>query len=119
MKGEPQPLEYLRDEEDQASGGLDVQIRVSVSTRASRDAGTEAMPLSLASTRTLFWTAAQMVAHHTSNGCNLRAGDVLATGTVSGAEISACGMPAGEDAEWCGAGRVAEWRVSGLARRRG
>ena len=83
--GDPQPLPYLLNEMDQQSGALDICISASVNI------GTHAMPLSLTNTRDLYWTPAQLVAHHTSNGCNLRPGDVLATGTLSGPERSSAG----------------------------
>ncbi len=82
--GDPAPLPYLLSAADQTGGGLDIRISVSLSTGASRAAGMAPMEISSSSTRDLYWTVAQMVAHHTSNGCNLRAGDTLATGTVSG-----------------------------------
>ena len=40
--------------------------------------------LALSSTRHMYWTVAQMVAHHTCNGCNLQPGDLLGSGTISG-----------------------------------
>jgi len=53
--------------------------------------GRERVLLSRGSLRDLYWTIAQMVTHHASNGCNLRAGDLLATGTISGAEAGSEG----------------------------
>jgi fumarylacetoacetase len=90
-KGDPQPLPYLLDAADQRNGAFDIEVEVLLSTEASRAAGLEPMPISRGSTRELFWTAAQMVAHHTSNGCNLRPGDLLATGTISGLERESAG----------------------------
>ena len=61
-----------------------------------RQAGTAPMLLSEANLRDLYWTPAQLVTHHTSNGCNLRPGDLLATGTVSGRDAGIGRLPAGE-----------------------
>ncbi len=62
-----------------------------VTSKAMRDAGTPAMRLSQGNLRDLYWTPAQMLTHHASNGCNLRPGDLMATGTVSGASKDARG----------------------------
>jgi fumarylacetoacetase len=85
--GDPQPLSYLLDETDQQSGALDIHINASLTT------STDAQPLQLSQTNTreLYWTPAQLVAHHTSNGCNLQSGDILATGTLSGLERNSAG----------------------------
>ena len=88
---DPRPLEYLWDDNDQQHGALDVQVSASLSTEASRAARLLPMPLSAANTRDLYWTPAQMIAHHTGNGCNLRPGDLLATGTLSGAQREQAG----------------------------
>jgi fumarylacetoacetase len=83
---DPQPLPYLRNEHDQQQGALDIELSVSLTTEQSRAAGLAAFPLSQSNARDLYWTPAQMVAHLASNGCNLEPGDVLGTGTISGAE---------------------------------
>ena len=83
-EGDPQPLEYLRDERDQKRGGFDFSLDVFLATRKMRDEKISPIRLSHGSFRDMYWTFAQMVAHHTSNGCNLQAGDLLASGTVSG-----------------------------------
>ena len=90
-KGDPEPLPYLVEAADQRNGALDIQVEVLLSTEASRAAGLEPMLVSHGSTREFYWTAAQMVAHHTSNGCNLRPGDLLATGTISGPQRESAG----------------------------
>ncbi|RZF60665.1 fumarylacetoacetase [Sphingomonas populi] len=82
-EGDPQPLPYLLDPSDQASGALDVHLDVFISTAAMRASGLAPCRLTQASTRDLYWTPAQMIAHHSSNGCDLRAGDLLGTGTIS------------------------------------
>jgi fumarylacetoacetase len=85
--GDPQPLSYLLDEADQQTGALDIHISTSLITPTS----TQPMPLGQTNTRELYWTPAQMAAHHTSNGCNLQSGDILATGTLSGPERNSAG----------------------------
>jgi fumarylacetoacetase len=89
--GEPAPLGYLLDEADQRSGGLDVGVEVLLSTERMRREGAAAEAVSRGATAGLYWTAAQMVAHAASNGCPLEVGDVLATGTISGAERTSAG----------------------------
>ena len=62
-------------------GGLDLQLEVQIETTRSNG---DAMRLSRSSSRHSYWSLAQMLTHHTENGCNLRPGDLLATGTQSG-----------------------------------
>lgn len=83
---DPAPLPYLDAESDRAAGGFDVTVEVQLRSAAMREAGTPPVRVSRGSMRDLYWTMAQMVAHHTSNGCNLRTGDLLASGTISGPE---------------------------------
>lgn len=90
-EGDPEPLLYLRNERDRERGGLDVQLEVSLRTAAMRAEGAAAARVSLGNLRDLYWTPAQMLAHHASNGCNLQPGDLLATGTVSGATPESVG----------------------------
>jgi len=82
--GDPQPLAYLHDADDQASGGLEIALRVLLSTEQMRSDGEAAVEILTSNARHLYWTPAQMVAHHTVNGCNLRPGDLIGTGTISG-----------------------------------
>ena len=82
--GDPEPLPYLRDDEDRLRGGVDVVVETCIQTRAMRERGTPAQRVSRARFADMYWTSAQMVAHHASNGCNLRPGDLLASGTISG-----------------------------------
>ena len=89
--GDPEPLPYLRDEADQRAGGVAVTIEVLLLTPGMREAGAAPVRLSRASVADLYWTPAQLLAHHASNGCPLSAGDLLATGTVSGAAPDARG----------------------------
>jgi len=81
---DPRPLAYLSDDDDQAQGGVDLQLEVRLSTAAMRARGLPSACLSRSNLKDLYWTLAQMVAHHSSNGCNLRPGDLIASGTVSG-----------------------------------
>ncbi len=81
----PPLLSYLVDAEDQVGGALDLPVEVLLRSRRMREAGLPALRVSTGNARDLYWTPAQLVAHHTSNGCNLRPGDILGTGTVSGA----------------------------------
>ena len=82
--GDPQPLPYLDDAADRQSGGLEVQLEVTLSTEQMRARGMA--PHSLSRGRAdaaMYWSAAQIVAHHSSNGCNLQPGDLIGTGTLS------------------------------------
>ncbi|WP_066799536.1 fumarylacetoacetase [Sphingomonas soli] len=80
---DPEPLPYLQNAQDQASGAFDIQLEVLIATAAMREGGLAAHLLTRASTLDLYWTPAQMLAHHASNGCPLRPGDLFGTGTVS------------------------------------
>lgn len=82
--GDPRPLGYLFDETDQAEGGVDVHLEVYLSTKQMRENGQDASLILTSNARHLYWTPAQMVAHHTINGCNLEPGDLIGTGTISG-----------------------------------
>jgi fumarylacetoacetase len=84
--GDPQPLPYLSHDEDRAHGGIDLRLEVLLSSRRMRERGQPPVSLSRSRLADLYWTLAQMVAHHSSNGCNLRPGDLVASGTVSGRE---------------------------------
>jgi fumarylacetoacetase len=88
---DPRPLPYLADAEDQASGGFDLTAEVYLQTAAMRDAQRPPHLVSRGNLRDMYWTFAQMLAHHTSNGCDLRPGDLLASGTVSGPDLAARG----------------------------
>ena len=89
--GDPAPMPHLLDAEDQAHGGFDIDFDVFIHTPAMREAGVAPHRLSRSNASMLYWTVAQMVAHHTSNGCNLVPGDVFGSGTVSGTEPGAEG----------------------------
>jgi fumarylacetoacetase len=80
--GDPDPLPYLQDDV-----GFDINVEVWLRTK-KMDAPVR---LSRGNFRDMYWTVAQLVAHHASNGCNLRPGDLLASGTISGPEKDARG----------------------------
>ena len=83
--GDPAPMPYLTDAAQDQSGAIDVQVEVLVRTPRMREQNADAVRLSRSTLADLYWTPAQLVAHHTSNGCNLRPGDLLGSGTLSGA----------------------------------
>ena len=89
--GDPAPLPYLFDPTDQAEGALDVELEVLLLTSQMREARIPAYRLSLSNAKHMYWTPAQMVAHHASGGCNLQPGDLLGTGTISAPDASGCG----------------------------
>jgi len=89
--GDPAPLPHLDDAGDRAHGGLDITLEAYVSTETMRRAGTAPLRVTQTSCANLYWTVAQMIAHHTSNGCNLATGDLIGSGTVSGPEQSSWG----------------------------
>jgi fumarylacetoacetase len=82
--GDPAPLPYLHSAADQRHGAIDVTLEAYLRSRAMRDRGEAPVRLSRSTFAKMYWTLAQLVTHHASNGCNLRPGDLLGTGTVSG-----------------------------------
>jgi fumarylacetoacetase len=90
-QGDPTPLPYLVDGDDQREGALDLELEVLLITPGLREKGLPPHLLALSNARHMYWTVAQLVAHHTSNGCNLRPGDLLGTGTISGPDIDGSG----------------------------
>jgi fumarylacetoacetase len=80
-EGDPKPLPYLWDDDDQREGGFSIEVEMHLCTEKTK----APVRLSRASFRDSYWTPAQLIAHHTSNGCNLRPGDLLGSGTISGA----------------------------------
>jgi fumarylacetoacetase len=81
---DPRPLAYLDSATAAAAGALSIQLQVSVQSSRMREAGLAPQKLATSDFRYAYWTIAQMVAHHTVNGCNLRPGDLLGSGTLSG-----------------------------------
>jgi fumarylacetoacetase len=82
--GEPEPLGYLAAESNSRAGGIDIQLEVYLQSALMQERHETPQRLSTTSFRHSYWTVAQLIAHHTINGCNLRAGDLLGTGTQSG-----------------------------------
>ena len=82
--GDPQPLPYLQSEENSKTGGIDMQLEVLLLTAQMRAAGTAPARLSTSNFKDAYWTMAQMLAHHTVGGCDLRPGDFFGSGTQSG-----------------------------------
>jgi fumarylacetoacetase len=82
--GDPQPLAYLSSEKDRNEGGIDLTVEVYIRSMLMREGRLRPSRLSTASLADMYWTAAQMLTHHTSNGCNLKPGDLFASGTISG-----------------------------------
>lgn len=83
-EGTPAPLPYLYAERDQREGGMSIDLDVYLHTSDMREKGIEPTRITKTGTQEMYWTFAQMVAHHTVNGCNLKSGDILASGTLSG-----------------------------------
>lgn len=84
-EGDPQPLSYLLDKRDQAAGAFDIELEVLLLTERMREQGLAPYRLTLSNTRSMYWTVAQLVAHHSVNGCQLQPGDLFGSGTLSGA----------------------------------
>ncbi|MBX6741815.1 MAG: fumarylacetoacetase [Acetobacteraceae bacterium] len=82
-EGDPAPLPYLLDEVDQREGAFDLELQVLLLTPGLREKGLPPHRLSVSNARHMYWTVAQMVAHHSCNGCNLQPGDLFGSGTIS------------------------------------
>jgi len=89
--GDPAPLPYLDSEPNRARGAFDIALEVALSTEASRGQGAAPAVLARSNFRHAYWSAAQLVTHHTVNGCNLQPGDLLGTGTLSGPDADQTG----------------------------
>ena len=82
--GDPDPLPYLSNDGDKAGGGLGIELEVTILTARMREAGDGPFVLSRGeAAAAMYWSAAQIVTHHASNGCNLQPGDLIGTGTLS------------------------------------
>jgi len=90
-KGDPAPLRYLDSERVRSGGAIDIVLEVYLATPEMRRRGEPETLISRSNFKDLYWTPAQLVAHHSSNGCNLQTGDLLASGTVSGPSPDARG----------------------------
>jgi fumarylacetoacetase len=81
--GDPQPLQYLWGDADQKGGAFDIELDALLLTPAMRAKKLPPQRIAVSNTKHLYWTIAQMVAHHTCGGCNLEAGDLFGSGTIS------------------------------------
>ncbi|NNM62551.1 MAG: fumarylacetoacetase [Steroidobacteraceae bacterium] len=88
---DPHPLRHLEDPSVRAAGAFDVQLEVLLDTAVMRERGMQAVRISRTNFRHAYWTVAQMIAHHTAGGCNLRPGDLFGSGTQSGPEPAEAG----------------------------
>lgn len=84
LADDPQPLPYLDSETNRRAGSIDMTLETWLQTAQMRERGEPAVRLMQSNFRDAYWTLAQLVAHHTVNGCNLQTGDLLGTGTQSG-----------------------------------
>jgi len=84
--GDPQPLPYLDSETNRRAGSIDMTLETWLQTAQMRARGEPPVRLMQSNFRDAYWTLAQLVAHHTVNGCNLQSGDLLGNGTQSGPE---------------------------------
>ena len=78
------PLPYLFSPETQERGGLDLKLEVFLNSQQMREQNLQPIRLSHSNFQSMYWTTTQLLTHHASNGCNLRPGDLIASGTVSG-----------------------------------
>jgi fumarylacetoacetase len=91
-EGDPEPLSYLADADDQSVGALGVQLTTVLLTAKMRDSGMAPFVLARGeAAAAMYWSAAQILTHHASNGCNLQPGDLIGTGTLSTADSSGLG----------------------------
>ena len=81
---DPRPLPYLDSAANSERGAFDVQLGVELETARMRSEGQPAQRITHTSYRHAYWTMAQLVAHHSVNGCDLQPGDLMGTGTLSG-----------------------------------
>ena len=83
-ESDPQPMAYLSSDYNSEKGAIDIQLAVFILTEEMESQGLEPFQLSSSSFKHSYWTAAQMLTHHAVNGCNLKPGDLLGSGTQSG-----------------------------------
>jgi fumarylacetoacetase len=89
--GDPAPLPYLASSANREQGAIDIQLEVRLETASMRRSGADSARLSATSYRHAYWTVAQLLAHHTVNGCNLQPGDLFGSGTLSGPTLDQAG----------------------------
>jgi fumarylacetoacetase len=83
-ENDPQPMDYLESKANRDQGAFDIQMDVRIQTQKMRSEGHNPTRVSTSSFKHSYWTVAQMVTHHTVNGCNFMPGDMLGSGTQSG-----------------------------------
>jgi len=88
---DPRPLPYLWDDRDQREGALDLDLEVLLVTPRLKEKGLPPHRVALSSTRYMYWTVAQLITHHASNGCPLQPGDLFGSGTISAPEATGFG----------------------------
>lgn len=81
---DPQPMPYLESPQNREIGAFNIQLQALLETATMRSQSQPAVQLSQSNFNDSYWTVAQMVAHHTVNGCNLQSGDMFGSGTQSG-----------------------------------
>jgi fumarylacetoacetase len=90
-EGDPQPLPYLDSGHNRQAGAFDIRLDVALQTATMRAVGQPGHTICATSYRHAYWTIAQLVAHHTVNGCNLQPGDLFGSGTLSGPTLDQAG----------------------------
>ncbi|MBM3375168.1 MAG: fumarylacetoacetase [Betaproteobacteria bacterium] len=88
---DPAPLPYLTDPENQQAGGIDLHLQISIQSAEMRARNLSPHVLAKTNLKYSFWTMAQLITHHSSNGCLMRSGDLLGSGTMSGPDSSEAG----------------------------
>jgi fumarylacetoacetase len=88
---DPQPLAYLDSKTMRNSGAVDMQLEVLLQTSAMREQGIAAERVAKSNFNHSYWSIAQMVTHHSVNGCNLQPGDLFGSGTLSGPSADSVG----------------------------
>jgi fumarylacetoacetase len=91
IEGDPKPLPYLLDARDQREGSFDLKLEALLVTRGLRDKSLPPHPIARSNTRHMYWTVAQLIAHHSCNGCNLQPGDLFGSGTISAPDAAGFG----------------------------
>ena len=90
-ESDPQPLPHLNSEQNSRSGGLDIDLSCFIQTQTMRGNNNQTEQLSQSNFKYSYWTPAQLITHHASNGCAMRSGDLLGSGTQSGPNFEEAG----------------------------
>ena len=105
----PQPLAYLNSAENSQSGAVNMQLEVLIWTESMKREGQAPERLSRGNFADAYWTIAQMLAHHTVSGCNLRPGDLFGSGTMSGSTAGSEGALIELTRGWARTGYPVQW----------